>query len=81
LEGVRIGFPGADSKAPKFILQTRSHGEVVIEVRALPLEDVQRFAAYLCSEGIQFTIDRDSRSRSIARQVLATSNEAELSIG
>jgi len=73
LNGVRIGFPGVDSKAPKFILQTRSRGEIVIEVRALPLPDVQRFAAYLCSIGIPFEVDADSRSGSIAKQVLATS--------
>ena len=70
IEGVRIGPVGAGQRAPKFNVQTRTRGEVVIEVRVLPLPDVQRLAKFLQEEGVPFSVEPDGMSQSMARQVL-----------
>lgn len=69
--GVRIGYPHDTAKAPKFIVKTRSQGEVVLEVRALPLAAVQESAKRLVELGVSFSIDQESRARRMAEQILA----------
>jgi hypothetical protein len=71
--GVRIGRIGdSGPRAPKFLVQTRTEGEILLEVRALPLPDVQRLAAFLREQNVPFTVDPEPMAERMAAQILGS---------
>jgi hypothetical protein len=69
--GVTIDVPNPKTRAPKFIVRTRSQGDVVLEIRSLPLQDVKSFTAFLKSRNISFTVGSSFMCKRMASQILS----------